>query len=73
MVKYANHAKRLNLAGHLTPDTSTDSGGGPRNEYTAFTSGLDIGLSVAFQDQTQVLFDSPIDTCGDLDGQCFSR
>jgi hypothetical protein len=47
-VKYANHAKRLDLAGHLTPDTSgisTDSGGGSRNEYTTFTSGLDIGFA----------------------------
>jgi VCBS repeat-containing protein len=34
----------LLTAGHLTPDTfnvSTESGGGSRNEYTAFISGLD--------------------------------
>jgi len=50
-VRYANYAKRCDLADHLTPDTSgisTDSGGGSRNKYTALISGLDIGLSVAF-------------------------
>jgi hypothetical protein len=74
--KYANYAKRRDLADHLTPDISgisIDSGGGSRNEYTTFISGLDIRLSVTFQAQTQVLFDFLIDARGDLDGLCFSR
>ena len=75
-VKYANYAKRRDFADHLTPDTSgisADSGGGSRNEYTTFISGLDIDRVVrGFQAQTQVRFDFLIDARVDLDGLCFS-
>lgn len=69
-VKYVNYSKRCDLADHLTPDTSgisTDSGGGSRI-HQVWTY-----IRLAFQAQTQVLFDFLIDARGDLDGQCFSR
>jgi len=71
MVSQAGEDDRLDSDD--TSGISTDSGGGFRNEYSTFISALDIGLSVAFQAQNQVLFDFLIDACGDLDGQCFSQ
>ncbi|KAI0255404.1 DNA polymerase alpha/epsilon subunit B-domain-containing protein [Lactifluus subvellereus] len=50
----------------------TNSDGGARNEYVAFISGLDIGLSPAAEAQTQVLVEYLTGSCGDLDGQGFA-
>ncbi len=75
-VKYANYVKQRVLGEHLTPDTfgiSSNSGVALEMDTPRFFSGLDIGLSVAFQARTHVLNDFLIDACGDLDSRSFSR